>query len=1151
MKFILSILFLFIFQISKSQAVYCPPNIDFENGNYGYWKFYTGSCCPISTPTLGQVNGRHTLTSGAAVDPVGGFPILAPGGGSYSLKLGNASTNSQAERASYFVHVPAGVNNYSLIYRYAVVFQDPGHTAADQPRFEVKAYDSATNITVPCTQYTYVAGSNLPGFTCVNSKCYRSWATASLNLTGLAGKTIIVSFATGDCDQGAHYGYGYIDLACALFQISNVVCSNQPTQNLNAPPGFQSYTWYDSNYVNVLASGQNVVINTPTFNTSYHLILKPFPGYGCTDTLSGSFIITNPTFSNLYDTVCYNQSSFGYSTTGTFTDTLQGVNGCDSFRILHLVVLPKSDTLINKTICTGESFLGYSLSGTFIDTFQNSRGCDSLRKIFLTVNQVSINNINQTICQGDTFQNHFTSGIYIDTFQNVFGCDSIVTINLLVNPKTNSTINQSICYGQSYLGYSNSGTYTDTFLNSKGCDSLRTLVLNINPILTSVINQTLCYGQNYLGYNASGIYIDTLTNSLGCKIKRTINLTIRPKSDTVINQPICAGQSYLGYNASGTFKDTFQNVNNCDSIRILNLVVNPTYTFSNAQIICQGQSYLGYNATGTYSDTLQSINGCDSIITLNLTVTPYLNATVNQTICQGQSFLGHTLAGTYIDTLQNSNGCDSIHTIYLTVNPQSTSNLSQTICQGQSYLGYIITGTYIDTFLNSYGCDSVRKLTLTVNPITYSTINQSICFPNSFLGYNTTGTFLDTFINANGCDSIRTINLIVNVPTASTIIDTICAGQNTFGYTATGIYVDNFINSKGCDSIRTLELFVKQKSSFTYNYEMCSGETYLGHSTSGTYIDVLTNSIGCDSIHTLNIIVHPNYLIDTAITLCNGDSLFVGNGWQFVNGFYLDTFTSIYGCDSIKKTTLQFSNNLNPIILGDTTFCQGDSVLLYVKNFKHYVWNTGDTTDRITVYNSGRYIVSVSNNQYCFGKDTVNVDMNLLPNVALSFTNRELCKYDTIQLSANGALNYYWYTPDMNRFIGSQNPINYSIERTPITVYLKGIDDNNCVNYDSVRLYYVNCCGSIFVPNAFSPNGDGKNDVFQPTFNEVKFEKYVFQVFNRFGQKIFETNNMNESWDGRVKGSTCDIGTYYYLIKTNCFESQEDKIISGDINLIR
>ena len=363
--------------------------------------------------------------------------------------------------------------------------------------------------------------------------------------------------------------------------------------------------------------------------------------------------------------------------------------------------------------------------------------------------------------------------------------------------------------------------------------------------------------------------------------------------------------------------------------------------------------------------------------------------------------------------------------------------------------------------------------------------------------------------------------------------------------------LDNFINSKGCDSTRTLKLFVKKNSSFTYNYEMCSGETYLGHSTSGTFIDTFTNSVGCDSVHTLNIIVHPIYVLDTAITLCIGDSFFVGKAWQSLNGIYKDTFSTVYGCDSVKRTTLKFTNNLNPRILGDTTFCQGDSVLLFVKKFKNYLWNTGDTTDRITIYNTGQYIVRVTNDYYCYAKDTINVDMKLLPNVSLSFTNRELCKYDTIQLSATGATNYYWYTPDMNRLIGSQNPINYSIERTPITVYLKGVDANNCVNYDSVTLYYVNCCGSIFVPNAFSPNGDGKNDVFKPTFNQVKFDKYIFQVFNRYGQKVFETNNMSKYWDGEFNGNTCDIGTYYYLIKTNCFDSKEDKIISGDINLLR
>src|SRR5690606_1188794 len=114
----------------------------------------------------------------------------------------------------------ANTANYSLVYRYAAVLQNPGHTAAAQPRFEVKAYDSATNLPIPCAQYSYVPGSNLPGFTLssVGSNVwYKSWTTSSLNLSGLAGKTIAVDFASGDCSLQGHFGYGYVDMSCGLF----------------------------------------------------------------------------------------------------------------------------------------------------------------------------------------------------------------------------------------------------------------------------------------------------------------------------------------------------------------------------------------------------------------------------------------------------------------------------------------------------------------------------------------------------------------------------------------------------------------------------------------------------------------------------------------------------------------------------------------------------------------------------------------------------------------------------------------------------------------------------------------------------------------------------------------------------------------------
>ena len=108
-----------------AQNTVCPPNLDFEQGNLSNWEFYTGTCCPTSTNVnSGAVANRHTLMSGPGTDPYGAFPVVAPGGGRYSLKLGNNQSGGQAERARYYVRVPNNQNNiYTLLYSYAVVFQ--------------------------------------------------------------------------------------------------------------------------------------------------------------------------------------------------------------------------------------------------------------------------------------------------------------------------------------------------------------------------------------------------------------------------------------------------------------------------------------------------------------------------------------------------------------------------------------------------------------------------------------------------------------------------------------------------------------------------------------------------------------------------------------------------------------------------------------------------------------------------------------------------------------------------------------------------------------------------------------------------------------------------------------------------------------------
>lgn len=280
---------------AKAQP-YCPVNINLEQGTLSGWRFATainrGTSGVSTFANVLPISTRHTLTSGAGTDFYGGFPVVDPVGGTYSLKVGNDNTNAEVDRAQYTFTVPATTNNYSIVYRYAVVFENPAHVAAEQPWFKVRVYDSATGANINCASFTYVASGTLPGF--IRSTkygqyggsivFYKPWATASLNLSGQAGKTLVLEFTAADCSLGGHMGYGYVDVSCGLFAISSSTCN--ATSPLSAPPGFQTYTWYNSTFGTVVGTGQSITVPTPSTKTKYHVVLTPFAGYGCVDTLT-------------------------------------------------------------------------------------------------------------------------------------------------------------------------------------------------------------------------------------------------------------------------------------------------------------------------------------------------------------------------------------------------------------------------------------------------------------------------------------------------------------------------------------------------------------------------------------------------------------------------------------------------------------------------------------------------------------------------------------------------------------------------------------------------------------------------------------------------------------------------------------------------
>lgn len=238
------LLFIFLLvgtsQHSYAQLSSCV-NADFELGNFGNWTATTGTCCPINSTSPGIVNGRHTIMTGAGTDPNtnGAISVVAPGG-LFSARLGNDNTGSQAEQLSYQINVDS--TNALFIYRYAVVLEDPSHTAQQQPRFEIRVYDS-NGIAVGCGTYNVYASAGIPGFVSLvnqfgNFVRYQNWTTVGLDLSPYIGQTIMIEFSTGDCKLGGHYGYAYVDCYCSPFKIQSDFCIGSSATTLTAPIGF-------------------------------------------------------------------------------------------------------------------------------------------------------------------------------------------------------------------------------------------------------------------------------------------------------------------------------------------------------------------------------------------------------------------------------------------------------------------------------------------------------------------------------------------------------------------------------------------------------------------------------------------------------------------------------------------------------------------------------------------------------------------------------------------------------------------------------------------------------------------------------------------------------------------------------------------------
>ena len=247
-----------------------------------------------------------------------------------------------------------------------------------------------------------------------------------------------------------------------------------------------------------------------------------------------------------------------------------------------------------------------------------------------------------------------------------------------------------------------------------------------------------------------------------------------------------------------------------------------------------------------------------------------------------------------------------------------------------------------------------------------------------------------------------------------------------------------------------------------------------------------------------------------------GSNTIAYTGNTFLNGDLITcSLTSNASClltPTVSSNSISITITPDPIVSLNKTsgICSGANKILDAGIFNSYLWSDGSTNRTLTISTPGTYYVTVTDNNGCIGSDTTilttlfPLPKNFLP------SDSAVCSYESILIKANpGYLNYLW----SNGFTGTN--FNVSI---PGIYWLEVTDNNQCKGRDSIIILPKECIKEVYVPSSFTPNNDGKNDIIRPVFfgNILNLK---FTIYNRYGQLIYQTTELNKGWDGSRNGS--------------------------------
>ncbi|WP_425422473.1 gliding motility-associated C-terminal domain-containing protein [Phaeodactylibacter xiamenensis] len=1044
-----------------------------------------------------------------------------------------------------------------------------------------------------CDYETYTVGTSVYNTTGIYTDTLSSVVTGcdsivTLDLT--VHPTLFTDLTEEICD-GETYTVGTSDYTTSgnyVDTLSSVVtgCDSIITLDLTV------YPIPMTSLTEIVCFGDTYTVGTSTYDATGNFVDTLTSAVtGCDSIVMLDLTVREEIRTELVQEICdYETFSVGnstYNTTGMYADTLTSIaTGCDSIVTLDLTVHPTLFTELTEEICDYETFTvgssTYNTTGVHVDTLSSVvTGCDSIVTLDLTVHPTLFTELTEEICDGETYtvgtSDYTTSGNYVDTLSSVVtGCDSIITLDLTVHPIPMTNLTEIVCFGDTYTvgtsTYDATGNYVDTLSSViTGCDSIVTLDLTVREEIRTELVQEICDYETFSvgnsNYNTTGMYADTLTSvATGCDSIVTLDLTVYPTLFTELTEEICDYETFTvgssTYNTTGVHVDTLSSVETgCDSIVTLNLTVHPTLFTSLTQEICDGESFgVGtstYTTSGTFVDTLSSmVTGCDSIITLDLTVYPIEMTMLTEEICESETFsVGsstYSEAGSYTDTLTSVvTGCDSIVMLDLVVNPEYEITLQENICDGESFPvgaeSFSQTGTYTVPLTTAAGCDSIVTLELSVFPCELQFANEATdvsCFNDSdgevafevLVGtppYTFTWQALPGGLpNGNGTiDGNNLEEVIDQLPAGTYRIDVVDSSP----FEISGSFQVVVAQPEPVD----IELLLSEYNQFNVS---CASET-----------DGFINGIVTGGI--------PPY----SYTWSNGSRL---DGIDELGaGTYSLTVTDANGCTASAEATLIEPEGLNVALSVTDPLCFGDeagvvSVDAVEGGVTPYVYGIDGSpmsgSPLFTNLTIGSHLVQVQDANGC--TDLQEVIVNQPEELIVDLGDDiDIELGESVELYAETTnddmiAQYIWRIDTAARpsCLDCVDPL--ITPQVTMSYFVTVIDENNCQATDQITVF-VDKDRDVFIPNVFSPNGDGSNDVFTIFAGPEVIRVNSFQVYNRWGEPMYEiydfpANDPTFGWDGTHRGELMNGGVYVYVAEIE-FVDGVIELYKGDVLLMR